>query len=404
MFSFKPEEFVVEEITPDGTVLEVDKKIEMPSKPGKFTHFVLQKRLWNTTQALHELAKALRVSQRRFDFAGTKDRNSISTQLCSAFAIMPDKILAARVKDLQINGAWNASDKVRLGSLLGNRFTVTLTQENTGTEIDAEKIRERTESPHYSVANRFGSQRFGSLRRNTAQVGKLIVQGKFKEAIMNYLTFVDEGEDEESKKGRKKLAEKKDFSKALDWFPPHLKYERTMISHLNVYRNDWLGALRKLPRSLQLMFVHAYQSKLFNEILEAREKEGSLYAAEKGDLYCKANDYGFPNLSKVEEATSKKQAEKITKDIEKGRAFIVGNIIGSESKLTSEEKKLLKKEKIKQEAFKLPSLPELSSRGTIRPLFVPLKDFEVLSEEPVKIRFSLPSGAYATVALEQLLK
>jgi hypothetical protein len=78
-----PEEFIVEEIALDGTILELNKKIEKPdldSGPGageegkgKFTHFILQKKDWSTSSALMRLSKALRVGQKRFDYAGTKD-------------------------------------------------------------------------------------------------------------------------------------------------------------------------------------------------------------------------------------------------------------------------------------------------------------------------------------------
>lgn len=78
-------------------------------------------------------------------------------------------------------------------------------------------------------------------------------------------------------------------------------------------------------------------------------------------------------------------------------------MLGSESEPTPEEKKLLKKEGLKPESFKLSALPELSSKGTKRALFAPLKDFEVLRESPLQVRFSLAAGSYATVALEWLL-
>jgi tRNA(Glu) U13 pseudouridine synthase TruD len=64
----------------------------------------------------------------------------------------------------------------------------------------------------------------------------------------------------------------------------------------------------------------------------------------------------------------------------------------------------LKKEGISQEQFVVKSIPEVSSKGSFRTLFAPLKDFQVIEKSPVKLRFSLPSGAYATEAVKHLLE
>ena len=401
-FSFAPEEFLVEEILPTGEVLELDKPFPGTPAEGKFTHFVLQKRLWDTPRALLELAKVLRVSRKRFNCAGNKDRNAISTQRCSAFALKPEDFSRANIKDIKILGAWNAAQKVDLGELSGNRFTISLTEANCGKPIDVEQVKARAEENHGLFPNFFGAQRFGSLRQNTHLVGKLLVQNKLKEAVWNYLTFVDEREKTEGQEARKKFEEEKDLSKALNYYPLHLKFERTLIAHLHAYKNDYAGALRKFPRSLSLLFIHAYQSYLFNELLATRLKEEELFEASKGDFYCKADKLGFPAVEKTEEITSKKTAESVNKLISKQKAFLVGNVLGYESEPTPEEKKLLKKEGLEPASFKLAALPELSSKGTKRALFAPLGDFEILRESPLQVRFSLPSGVYATVALARL--
>ena len=83
-YSFAAEEFVVEEITADGVVLERDKPAGYGSKEDAalerdyFSRFILQKRNWNTMQAIAEIARRLHAHPKRFDFAGTKDRNAVT--------------------------------------------------------------------------------------------------------------------------------------------------------------------------------------------------------------------------------------------------------------------------------------------------------------------------------------
>lgn len=405
---FEPEEFVVEEITKEGEILEIGKKCSKPDEenvsPNYFSSkFVLQKRLWTTPEALKEIAGRLGVSQKRLNAAGNKDRNALTTQLCSAFAVEPDKILALKIKDIEINGAWKSAEKARIGELAGNRFTITLNERNCGTKISLEKIVANAEENKYAIPNFFGAQRFGSTRKNTATVGKLLLQGRHEEAVMNYLCAPGD-EDENASAARRKLIETKDFKTALRDFPRHLKPERRILAHLCTYPTDFLGAFRKLHRSAQLLFIHAVQSELFNKMAKKRLDEGTFFRPKVGDKYCGNDATGFPDLSAVKKIVDAKHAFEVANLIEERKAVLVGNVIGYETELNDGEKTLLEIEGLSKEAFKPKSLPELSAKGTIRPMFVFLKGLEATdSEKGVVVRFSLPSGSYATVAIDQLL-
>ncbi len=388
-FSFSPDEFIVEEIAQNGRVLEVGKTFSLSDfqesclngKTGQqlqemaqlhrgnwFSWFVLEKREWNTVQALGALAARLGVSKKRFDFAGNKDRQAVTVQLCSAFAIEPARLLGLKVKDLKINGAWLASKKVRLGDLKGNRFTIMPTEQNCGKKVDAAAVLEKARSSDFLFPNFFGSQRFGSLRQNTAAVGELLLKGDFEGAVMNYLCFTSAGEDVESEResgaveARKRLESERDFGKALEYFPGHLKFERELLFHLQKNPADFVGALRNFPRSTLLLFVHAFQSSLFNELLARKIAEG--IAPSEG---------------------------------------VAGKLFGVDSVLDVEEKNLLARRGLSVESFRLNGFPELSCKGGERRLFAKMGEFEVLQNEPIVLRFELPAGSYATVALDFLL-
>ncbi len=385
------EDFVVEEITLQGKVLRVGKKVRMESEKGEFAHFVLQKRNWNTLQALKEISWKLGVSQKRFGYAGTKDRVALTTQLCSAWGVEPKQFRGLSLKDIGINGAWSAAGPVKMGDLLGNHFTIAVRGIVKGAKRKVAKIRKELGG---LVPNYFGEQRFGSVRANTHIVGKLIVSGNFESAVMTYLCSSEGEGKKEARDARERLASEMDFQSALRYFPAHLKYERTLIAHLAEHKNDHVGALRRLPRGLSLMFVHAYQSYLFNRMLAKRVSEGRLLP-EKGALACPAGPYGFPEVGKASPFSVKKA---------KGR-FAVGRIIGYESgKLSAEEGEALASEGIAPEAFFIKSFPEISAKGALRPLFVPLKDFRFKEEKEMgRFSFALPAGSYATVAMREFI-
>ncbi|MEM3486494.1 MAG: tRNA pseudouridine(13) synthase TruD, partial [Candidatus Methanomethyliaceae archaeon] len=119
-----PEDFIVEEITTDGSVLSIDKIFSRKDEEGSFTHFILQKRSWTTEGALRRIGDALGVGKKRFSYAGSKDKNAFTTQLVSAYKVAKEDLLSLKLKDIKILGAWYAKDKVHLGELLGNRFTI----------------------------------------------------------------------------------------------------------------------------------------------------------------------------------------------------------------------------------------------------------------------------------------
>ncbi|MBS3067572.1 tRNA pseudouridine(13) synthase TruD [Candidatus Micrarchaeota archaeon] len=349
-----PEDFIVEEITTSGEILEINKKIEKETKENKFVHFILQKRDWSTSDAIKTIAKKLCISFKRFNFAGTKDKIAISTQLCSCFGIEKEEVEQLKIKDIRINGAWYANDKVKLGDLLGNRFTIKV----EGVKENAEEIVNRIYSElNGTIPNYFGEQRFGTTRRNTHIIGEKLVRARLKDAMMTFICDSEGEEHVEAKLARKELQATGDFETALKKFPTHLRLERTVIAHLAENENDFAGAFRKLPRNILLLFIHAFQSHMFNILL----------------------------------------SEKI-KNVEKSDGN--GNIIGYETELTKRENELLDELGIRKEDFKIRSLPEISSKGTKRAWLVELKDFSFSNNT---FKFSLPAGSYATVALREFL-
>lgn len=349
-----PEDFLVEEVTPEGEILEYGKKWEFDeSSKGEGDQLicVLEKVSWDTHLALKEISKRLRISRKRIGFAGTKDKKAVSTQRISLWNVELEKVKALKVKDLALIPLRFSRERVNLGDLKGNRFTIKVYSDKKG----------GISSNVHKIPNKFGVQRFGDIRPITHLVGEQIIEGNLEKAVKIYLAEVFEAEREEAREARRKLAESWDYKEALKNFPKWLKFERTMISHLSEFPNDYAGALRKLPKFLKIMFTHSYQAYLFNKFLDEVIKRNLDY--EDGPLY------------------------------------------GFETKFKNElEKEILEKEGLKLEDFRVKSMPEMSSKGMRRPIFIELNDFKVLEkkEDYYVVRFSLPKGCYATVVIDFL--
>ena len=378
-----PEDFLVEEILPDGTVLELGKKMEMPGQPGRFTHFILQKNNWTTAFAIREIAKRLRSSHRNFGFAGSKDKCAVTTQLASGLGISREALLALGIRGISINGAWSAKDKVRLGDLAGNRFTIRV----KGAEGDAKAAGGNVGRIHAELGGRFpnyfGGQRFGSSRRNTHLVGEKLIRGDYEAAAMSFLCDSEGEENQEAKLARKGLLDTLDFKAALKTFPAHLKLERAMLNHLANRPSDFTGAFLALPRQTLLLFVHAFQSHLFNRLLSDRMREGGV-VMEEGEYLCPVDGFGFPVLEKM--------------DVD---GWLCIKILGYNSNPNEREKELLDSLGIRKDDFRVKGIPEVGSKGTFRTAFAPLPGF---SFSDSVFRFSLQSGSYATAALREFME
>jgi tRNA(Glu) U13 pseudouridine synthase TruD len=120
---------------------------------------------------------------------------------------------------------------------------------------------------------------------------------------------------------------------------------------------------------------------MFNRLLSDRIAEGNI-ELEQGEYYC-GEHMGFPDIGKSE-----------------AEGWIAGKLIGYQTPLNDREHLLLEELGIGKEAFRCKWMPEISSKGTYRTLFSPLKDFNFNDDT---FRFALPAGCYATMALREFL-
>jgi len=357
------EDFVVNEIA-----------LESPRRTnGDYTHFTMEKKNWETLSAIRAIAASIDVSSKRFSYAGNKDKRAVTTQRVSAWRVEEEKLSRVKIDGIRLSDFGKSDVKLHMGSLKGNKFRILIRDCKLIGEDQIKVLREVCEQiTTKGIANYFGYQRFGSVRPNTHLVGREIVKGKLEEAVMKYLGRPFATESEDSKEARRQFDESRDYQKALAMFPTHLTYERMMIATLAKNPSDYAGALRRLPRGLRKLLIHAYQAYIFNRMLSMTLEIG----------------------------------------LEVKEAFLP--VIGfrskySEGRLGDVEKTILDEEGVAFRDFWIDSMPELSSEGTIRQPFVQLRpEYQVedlqTRNSTVTVDFVLPAGSYATVVLREFMK
>ncbi len=271
---------------------------------GSFLIFKLRKRLWNTEAAVNEVARRLHVPRRFIAYSGLKDKNAVTEQFISVKGASKEKVSSLRIKDLSLEYVGRSAKPLSLGSHWGNYFEVVVRNASKPELTN-------------TFTNYYGSQRFSE--RN-ALIGKCLV--------------------------------KKDFSKAC---------ELLCLNH----RGDPLKALKNIPLKTATLYVHAYQSLLWNKAVKA--------LLEKGSRPKEVPVIGFATVFKDEEVK-----------------LVYGEILGEESLSLSD--------------FVVKQWPGLSQEGGMRRVEAKAYSLRVeqLSPSSFKVCFALEKGCYATVFLEQL--
>lgn len=394
-----PDDFVVDEIS-----------IMPPESPGgRFVVAKVWHRNWEANRLVRRLASNLHVGRMRVGFAGTKDGRAVATQLMSFNAPLED-VKALSIPDVQVTDAYLANRMITIGDLIGNRFEIVVSDIDPG--VDARDACERVRRVLQETGgfpNYFGVQRFGSVRPITHLIGEDLTRGDVEGAVMRYVANPI-GEDSEVSDARRRLQETRDFEAALKEFPTKLTFERTMIGYLVDRPGDYLGALRTLPKNLLMMFVHAYQSYLFNMMLSERMRRGlSLRDPEIGDLILPLDKNSLPDHDTPIPVTGD-NLEKARRNASEGKAFVSGLLYGTESTFAEGtmgeiERSVIDKEGISRMDFQIIGLREASSKGTRRELLAPCKDLRItLGEGTGRFTFSLNKGCYATCLMREFMK
>jgi tRNA pseudouridine13 synthase len=138
-----------------------------------------------------------------------------------------------------------------------------------------------------------------------------------------------------------------------------------MLDALSKNPNDYAGALRRLPKKLRRMLVHAYQGYLFNRV-----------------------------LSKVME-----------KNIDTPKIPLFGyETPFSDGEQADVERSVLEEEGVQLKDFNITSIPELSPKGDYRAAFIKVHPKFTMNEDGYACEFELPKGSYATVIFREFMK
>ncbi|PFH60655.1 hypothetical protein XA68_10567 [Ophiocordyceps unilateralis] len=293
-------------------------------KPSaEYLHFTLYKDNRDTMDAVNQISRMLRTKPQHVGYAGTKDKRASTAQRCSlrygnqrALAAANGKLWGMATGDYEYR-----HEPIRLGDLLGNEFVIAIkncklvdgSAERAAPEI-LEALHTHAQATLNQMAahgwiNYYGHQRFGTHRIGTHEVGKLIIGGRWEEAVMALLYYDEDvarkaaaGEVSDEPFQREEYARHQacmlfrtgtDPEAAAKMMPPRFAAETCLLRHLTRLGpgslKDYAGALTHITRGLRSMYLHAYQSYVWNH---AASKRWELHGASvvEGDLVLADDD------------------------------------------------------------------------------------------------------------------
>ncbi|KAF8370442.1 hypothetical protein PRIPAC_76871, partial [Pristionchus pacificus] len=269
-------------------------------KPGKrkrwardmppYTHFTMAKENKETAYALGIVAKMSGCNQSLFKTCGLKDRRAVTAQRVSAFQVDIDKLLNlnSRLRGIVLYDMSYEREGVRTGSHWGNRFSIVLRDINPAAESTLES--RLSEWAELGFINYFGTQRFGSCETRTADVGRLILQRNWKEAVEMILGgAARQGLDtvQAAIEHWKATGDAGAACKFLQGAQQFASVEGNILRSLSKNKT-WQEAVLWLPPNIRSLYVHAYQSLLWNKLASERVVATGVAVLE-GDVDTDAN-------------------------------------------------------------------------------------------------------------------
>lgn len=375
------EDFVVEELP-----------LYAPSGEGTHTFFEIRKEGISTFQAVRTIAQALGVPPKRVSYAGLKDAQAITCQVLSVEGIPPEAVMALDLPRIHVRWAERHRKRLKIGHLRGNSFTIRVRNVDESALPAGQAILDVL--IRRGVPNYYGPQRFGQ-RGDSARLGKAVVQREASGFIRSFLGGVHPNESERVQAARSRF-DAGDWAEALHLFPGNMVDEQRALQALIRTHGDHQRAYATVPKRLKTFLLSAYQSAMFNQVLDARlETLDRVYA---GDLAMK---HPGRSIFRVEDE-GEEQIRATRFEISPTGPLFGFKMMQASGQQGQLEMGILAAEGLTLESFRVGG--GIQARGERRALRFPVHDPELWYDDGVVFRFWLPRGCYATAVLAEIMK
>ena len=373
---------------------------EIPLYPlsGRGTHvyFRLTKAGIPTPVAVNRIARYMGVHPNDIGVAGMKDSQALTSQMMSLEFADMGRLARFRDSQIKVEVAGCHGNKLRPGLLAGNRFDIRIRGVGRRDLPPAQAVLEVL--ARRGVPNYFGQQRFGA-RGDTGLLGELMVKDELKEFVAVFLGRAIPGDPPECKAARDAF-DAGCLGRAIQLWPRHYTDQRHALLAYRRRENP-TAALAAIDKRMRRLYVSAFQSGIFNEVLAQRL--GTIDRVLAGDLAQLGAD--GPVFLVEDPAAEQPRADRF-------EISPTGPVFGYRSSIAGSEPGRIEQETLARHGVTLEDFRRvgvLKVKGTRRALRFGLNDPQLTAGrdgrgEYVQLTFTATPGCYATVVLREIMK
>ncbi len=363
-----------------------------PSGEGEHTFFEIQKAGLSTFEAVRRIAEALGVAPNSIGYAGLKDARAITCQTLSVHRVSPERVLALDLPDIRVLWAEQHRNKLKIGHLRGNRFTIRVRGVDEADLPASQAILDVL--TRRGVPNYYGPQRFG-IRGDSARLGRAVIRRDVEKFVKELLGGPHPNESELVQRARVHF-DGGQWPAALSLFPANMAGERRALRALIESQGNYQRAYAAVSKRLKVFLLSAYQSELFNRVMDARLE--TLDQVFEGDLAVK---HPGRSIFRVEdEAAEQPRAARF--EISPTGPIFGFKMMQASGAQGALEASILDSEGLTLQDFRVER--GLQAQGTRRALRFPIHEPKLWYEDGLMLQFWLWRGCYATTVLAELMK
>lgn len=380
-----------------------------PCGEGEHIYLFVEKTNLSTMHVVRMLADHFGVKREAVGFAGLKDKLAVTRQVFSVHTPgrKSEDFPAFSQPRVTVHWVDRHTNKLRRGHLKGNRFIIRVREVEPSRVVHA--ARALAMLAKLGVPNRIGEQRFGHLQNNHLVGRGLLLHDH--QAVLDALLGPSAARPEAQADGRRLYSEGR-FSEAMDAFPRSLHGERRVLAALA--RGDKpKRAVYALERSAQSFYLTAFQSAVFNAVLDRRMAErgpAGIASLVEGDLAFKHDSGAVFPIGAAEAVDDSIQGRLTGLEISPS-----GPMWGARMTRAGAAIDAMEVEELARLGVSVQNLAEFAERsreplsGERRSLRVPLlyPDVEAGVDEHgsyIKCVFELPRGSFATTVMREVMK